>query len=100
MSLRRKLHPTRFPELSGRMAAVVGYVLGESWAEPAITDLAIAVGGVVFAATTEDPCMNSLIGSASDVRRNWAALLDAAGLDTAEREVAERLFATRVRRVC
>lgn len=100
MSLRRKLHPARFPELSGRMAAIVGYVLGESWAEPAITDLAVSVDGVVFAATTEDPCMNSLIGSARDVRRNWAALLNQAGLETAEREAADRLFATRGRRAC
>lgn len=100
MSLRTKLHPARFPSMSGRMAAIVGYVLGESWAEPAITDLAVTVDGVVFAATTEDPLMNSLIGSARDVRRNWTALLNAAQLDTAERELAERLFATRVRHVC
>jgi len=33
MSLSYKIHPDRFSEMSGRMAAVIGYILGEDWAE-------------------------------------------------------------------
>jgi hypothetical protein len=34
MTLAEKLHPTRFPAMSGRMAAIIGYVLDEAWSEP------------------------------------------------------------------
>jgi hypothetical protein len=31
------LHPKRFPGMSGRMAAVVGYILNEDWTKPPTT---------------------------------------------------------------
>ena len=31
-----KLHPDRFSGMSGRMAAVVGYILGQEWSAPRI----------------------------------------------------------------
>jgi len=34
MTLGEKLHPDRFSAMSGKMAAIVGYVLGESWTQP------------------------------------------------------------------
>ena len=30
-TLTERLHPRRFPGMSGKMAAVVGYILGEGW---------------------------------------------------------------------
>lgn len=35
-TLTEKLHPSRFSEMSPFMAAIVAYVLGEAWTEPAI----------------------------------------------------------------
>ena len=32
------LHPKRFSGMSGRMAAVVGYILGVEWSKPTTTD--------------------------------------------------------------
>lgn len=40
--LTQKLHPDRFTEMSPFMAAVVGYVLGESWTDPAIAEITVS----------------------------------------------------------
>jgi hypothetical protein len=34
VTLAAKLHPDRFSAMSGKMAAIVGYILGESWTDP------------------------------------------------------------------
>jgi hypothetical protein len=38
-ALSDRLHPKRFPGMSGRMAAVVGFILGERWSKPRIAEL-------------------------------------------------------------
>jgi hypothetical protein len=50
VSLASKLHPDRFSAMSGKMAAIVGYILGESWTEPEIVALSVTSDGFV---TTE-----------------------------------------------
>lgn len=40
-SLASKLHPSRFPGMSPMMAAVVGFVLGESFTDPAIAEVVV-----------------------------------------------------------
>ncbi len=37
-----KLHPARFSEMSPLMAAIVGYVLGESFTTPNIAELTVS----------------------------------------------------------
>ena len=44
----RKLHPDKFPRLSGVMAAVVAFVLDTTFIEPPIVEIKVA--GVVFCA--------------------------------------------------
>lgn len=73
MSLTEKLHPDRFTDMSGKMAAIVAYVIGEPWTEPAITALSVASDGFV---TTEAEFM----GEAADLDRNLLNLLVAAEL--------------------
>jgi len=38
-TLKTKLNPTRFPGMSPMMAAIVGYVLSESFTDPAIAEI-------------------------------------------------------------
>ena len=38
-TLAEKLHPSRFTEMSPFMAAIVAYVLGEAWTNPAIAEI-------------------------------------------------------------
>lgn len=54
VTLPPKLYPERFTDMSGKMAAIVGYVLGESWTEPAIAALSVTSDGIV---TTESEFM-------------------------------------------
>ena len=41
-NLIEKLHPARFSDMSALMAAIVGYVLGESFTEPSIAELTVS----------------------------------------------------------
>lgn len=94
--LRRKLRPDRFDAMSPFMAAVVGYVLEESFTQPEIAEIAVSeqenlayfrrAGSVGFDG------MESL----ADLRRNWNRLLDAAGLTPEERMEAVERFRARV----
>ena len=78
MSLADKLRPDRFTEMSGRMAAIVGYILDEAWTEPAIIALSVTSDGFV---TTDA----EFLGEAADLDRNLLNLLVAAGLTDDER---------------
>ncbi|MCC7291849.1 MAG: hypothetical protein IT449_07300 [Phycisphaerales bacterium] len=95
-TLAQKLHPDRFTEMSPFMAAIVGYVLGESWTNPAIAEVTVS--------ETEDLVYVRKAGSAgfdglqslTDLRNNWNRLLDAAGLTPEERREAVGLFNERI----
>jgi hypothetical protein len=89
MTLAEKLHPSRFSEMSGKMAAIIGYVLGESWTEPAISGLSVTSDGFV---TTE----SDFLGEAADLDRNILNLLAAAELSDDERSEFEFLYRERV----
>lgn len=73
----RKLDPARFPGMSGRMAAIVGYILEARLSEPAIAELAVTSDGFVLAARDGDTGANEMIGERADLDRNLVALLNA-----------------------
>ena len=89
MTLAQKLHPGRFPGMSGKMAAIVGYVLGEEWTEPTIPSLSITSDGFVVT-------MDDFIGEASDLDRNVGNLLGVAGLTDEEQAEWDRLYRMKV----
>lgn len=72
-TLEDKLHPSRFTAMSPKMAAIVAFILGESWTEPDILSLSITSDGCVVS----DRCF---IGSMEDFSRNISALIQAAEL--------------------
>jgi hypothetical protein len=89
MTLTEKLHPDRFSEMSGKMAAIVGYILGESWTEPEIVALSVTSDGFVLTDA-------EFFGEAADLDRNLLNLLVAAELTPEERAEFERLYRKRV----
>jgi len=91
-TLRDKLHPGRFPGMSGRMAAIVGYLLGKEWTAPRIAELVVTSDGHVLARHDGDCGCNDYLGLAADLERNWLALLDAARLTDDERAKADQLY--------
>lgn len=78
-----KLRPDQFSAMSGKMAAIVGYILGERFSEPAISEL-VTSDGFVLAQQEGEVGANDLIGSEVDLNRNLIELVTAAGLSPDE----------------
>ena len=67
------------------MAAIVAYVLGESWTDPAIAEVTVSeTEDLVYVRKVGSPGFDGL-QSLTDLRNNWNRLLDAADLSSDER---------------
>lgn len=93
---KEKLHPRRFEGMSGKMAAIVGYILDEAVTVPAINELIVTSDGFVLSEHVGDVGANDFMGAESDLLRNWNNLLDAAGLTPEERTEAEAAYQSHV----
>ncbi len=82
--------------MSGKMAAIVGYILDEEWTNPSLQEMAITSDGFVMAGVKGDCRMNEFIGSVSDLERNVNNLLNVAELTEAERKEWDRLYRARI----
>lgn len=94
--LQAKLHPCNFRIISGKMVAIVAYILGAEFADPPIVGVTIDENGLVLARTARHRDHTDMIGSHADLERSWHSLLDAARLTSQERMDAEVLYATRI----
>ena len=97
--LSAKLHPSRFPGMSPFMAAVVGYVLGESFTNPEIAEITVSEHENLVYFRQSGAVGFDGMESLEDLRNNWNRLMDAAGLTPEERQEAVRLFSVKVERV-
>jgi hypothetical protein len=86
-----KLRPDRFTAMSGRMAAIVGYILDEPFSDPAISELVVTSDGFVLAQTEGEVGANEMIGTEADLNRNLLDLIEAAGLSEEETSEFGRL---------
>lgn len=91
-TMKAKLHPRRYPGMSPKMAAIVGAILGEKYTTPALVELVITSDGFLLGREEGDIGYNEMLGSKTDLYRNWANLLDVAGLTDEERMEAIGLF--------
>jgi len=94
--LRQKLHPVRYPRMSGTMAAILGFLLDAPFTDPRIAEIIITFDGFVLARASGEVGANRFIGEYSDLIRNWRCLLSFAGLSQSEAVEAESLFAERI----
>ena len=97
-ALIEKLRPDRFTAMSGRMAAIVGYILDERFSDPAFSELVVTSDGFVLAQTEGEVGANEMIGEESDLNRNLLSLIEAAGLTDDEIREFGRLQRERIRR--
>ena len=84
-SLSRKLNPARFSGMSPFMAAIVGFVLGESFTDPEIAELMVSEGENLVYVRKAGAVGFDGLQSLEDLRNNWNRLLDVAGLTDDER---------------
>lgn len=97
--LTRKLNPRRFPGMSPLMAAIVGFVLGESFTNPEIAEISVSESEGFVYLRKEGAIGFDGFQSLEDLRNNWNRLLDVAGLEAEERAEAVRLFHAKVETV-
>src|ERR1035437_891888 len=94
--LKKKLNPSRFPGMSPMMAAVVGFVFGESYTDPEIAEITVSEAeNLVYVRKVGSVGFDGL-QSMEDLRNNWNRLLDVAGLTPEERKEAVRLFREKI----
>ena len=89
-SLVEKLHPSRFPNLSGKMVAMVAHVLSVEWTTPAIREINITSDGFLVSE-------GDFLGSVNDWGRNLAGLFAAAELTQAEKIWFMKLHRMKIR---
>jgi hypothetical protein len=97
-ALIEKLSPDRFTAMSGKMAAIVGYILDERFSDPAISELVVTSDGFVLAQAEGEVGANDMIGEEADLNRNLLTLIEAAGLSDEEIQEFGRLQRDRIRR--
>ena len=97
MSLTEKLHPSGFTEMGGRMAAILGFVLGEAWTSPEIAELDISADGFLLARQSGDIGHNSFIGALGDWKDNLRRLFEVAEVTASEQQEFNGLWAERVK---
>ena len=95
-SVAEKLHPKRFPKMSGRMAAIVAFLIDAQVTRPTIAEIVVTPDGFVLAGVDNDVGANHFIGTYSDLLRNWRTLIAVAGLTKQEHIAAETLFASKI----
>jgi hypothetical protein len=85
--------------MSGKMAAVVGYILDEPFTNPRISELVVTSDGFVLAQSEGEVGANEMLGSEADLNRNlMLSLIEAAGLDEAQVAEFGRLQRERITR--
>jgi hypothetical protein len=96
--LAAKLRPDRFSAMSGKMAAIVGYILDEQFSDPAISELVVTSDGFVMAEREGEVGADEMIGREVDLNRNLLDLITAAGLTEEEIREFGRLQRERITR--
>jgi len=97
MPLTEKLHPSRFTAMSGKMSAILSFVLNQSWTDPGIQELHVTSDGCLMARVDGDIGCNDFIGAVSDWDSNLQRLFEVAELTPEERQEFAGLWQTRVK---
>jgi hypothetical protein len=87
--------------MSGKMAAIVGYMLGQEFTTPAIEDICRTSDDCCLAQQEGDIGYNVFLGAYSDLKRNWHELvtMPEVGLTAEEEAHCLNLLSTKIRQV-
>jgi hypothetical protein len=93
-SMTPKLHPRRFPGMSAKMAAYVGYMVGQTYTTPEVVEMQASDTGedILYLRRAGHAGFNHM-ESWSEFQRNWNRLLEVTyDLTPDERKMGERLL--------
>ena len=74
-TIKRALHPNRFPGMSTKMMAIVGFIIGGNFTTPAIEQMIVTSDGILMARVSGDIGYNDILGSVDDFKQNWDRLI-------------------------
>jgi hypothetical protein len=77
-SIAEKLHPTRFPNVSGKMFAALAALLGVRWVEPHLASILATSDGKLMGRLGDDVGFNEFLGEFADFERNALGMAEAA----------------------
>lgn len=95
--LSEKLHPSGFTSMSGKMSAILGFVFGEVWTNPHITELDVTADGFLLARRSDDFFHNSFIGALGDWKQNLRKLFEVAEVTVSEQQEFNLLWDSKVK---
>ena len=96
-SWKKKLYPGRFPQMSGKMATILGYICDEHYTDPAFAEIIVTSDGCFLGRVEGDCGCNDFLGNVHDLHRNWNNLVKAAGLNEQERIFADNAYSNKIR---
>lgn len=94
-SMARKLHPKRFPDMSMKMAAILGAMLGKSWTTPALVELCITSDGYLLGRKKGGLSFEGFLGTEDELKDNLERLINIPEVGLTEEEKQEALKAFR-----
>lgn len=85
--IKKALHPSRFPGMSNKMMAILGYIIESKFTSPAIAEMVVTSDGFLMARVEGDVGCNDLLGTVEDFKRNWSKLIHLPGTGLTNEEV-------------
>jgi hypothetical protein len=85
--LKIALNPKRFPGMSTKMMAFVGYIIEAKFTKPPIVEMVVTSDGMLLARVRGDSGCNDFLGSVIDFKRNWDSLIHISNLGLSSEEV-------------
>jgi hypothetical protein len=86
-NIKRALNPSRFPGMSTKMMAIVGFIVEGNYTTPSIEQMIVTSDGMLMARVAGDIGFNDFIGNVSDFKRNWDTLIHLPNLGLSANEV-------------
>ena len=85
-AIKTKLHPSRFPNITPKLVALLGWLLKKEFTDPAISALYVTSDGFFLAQNKGDIGFNNFMGDVKDLERNMKGICQVAGLTEDETE--------------
>ena len=86
--IKQALSPARFPGMSLKFRAILGFMIGEKWTTPTISQLMVTSDGILMARVNGDIGFNDIMGDIKDFRRNWNTLVHYPGTGLTGEEIS------------
>lgn len=93
--LESKLNPKRYPNMSPKMAAILGYLIEKEYTTPLIVRVQITTDKSVYVRTENEPHKDLLLGDVYSLKDNFRRLFKTAGVSEDENYELEILFKNR-----